>query len=70
MKKQFFRKLEFAASAGFYPGILLGARSFTAEVIATNEETEEEADYMCYSTCFYVPFINFTLDLLIKNEDN
>jgi hypothetical protein len=66
--KNKFNKFEYAASFNIYSGIMLGIRTFELETEFEHEETKEKAYYTCYSTLFSLPFVEFTFDILVKQN--
>ena len=49
-------------SMGFYPGILLGIRTYENEVELVNSETDEKLDCFQRIHTLYLPFIEIVLE--------
>ena len=61
-----FKKYEFGASAGVYPGIMIGIRSYQADVELEEEETGARANYVCYTTNICIPFFDVVFDIMVR----
>jgi predicted membrane GTPase involved in stress response len=54
---------EWQLSAGFYPGILFGVRSYINDLEIENKETKEITNYKQTTHVLYIPFMDISLEI-------